>query len=62
MFIWNASIIGPDESPWEGGIYALRITFPDQYVTRRRRMEEGGGGAVGGEGVCVCVCVCVRDA
>ena len=53
MFIWNASIIGPDESPWEGGIYALRITFPDQYVTSRRRVEEGGGGAVGGEGACV---------
>lgn len=31
MFVWNASIIGPDESPWEGGIYALRLTFPPEY-------------------------------
>ena len=52
MFIWNASIIGPDESPWEGGIYALRITFPDQYVTSRRRV---------GERACVCVCCVMRS-
>ena len=33
LFIWNASIVGPDDSPWEGGIYSLRLTFPEQYPT-----------------------------
>eukprot|EP00744_Colponema_vietnamica_P001243 GILI01002083.1.p1 GENE.GILI01002083.1~~GILI01002083.1.p1 ORF type:complete len:155 (+),score=18.71 GILI01002083.1:54-518(+) len=34
LFLWEASIVGPDETPWEGGIYALRITFPDNYPDR----------------------------
>ena len=27
LFVWNASIVGPDDSPWEGGIYALRFVI-----------------------------------
>mmetsp|Transcript_8207 Transcript_8207/g.13259 ORF Transcript_8207/g.13259 Transcript_8207/m.13259 type:complete len:165 (+) Transcript_8207:180-674(+) len=34
LFVWNASIIGPDESPWEGGIYGLRLHFPDSYPSK----------------------------
>jgi ubiquitin-conjugating enzyme E2 A len=34
LFVWNASIIGPDESPWEGGIYGLRLQFPEQYPSK----------------------------
>ena len=34
LFVWNASIIGPDESPWEGGIYSLRVSFPEQYPVK----------------------------
>lgn len=34
LFVWNASIIGPDESPWEGGIYGLRLVFPEQYPSK----------------------------
>lgn len=31
MLLWNATIIGPDESPWEGGIFSLRLQFPEAY-------------------------------
>lgn len=31
MFDWSASIAGPDQSAWEGGIYSLRLTFPYNY-------------------------------
>ncbi len=34
LFVWNASIIGPDESPWEGGIYGLRMMFPETYPSK----------------------------
>ncbi len=28
---WNATIIGPDGSPFEGGKFTLDITFPSEY-------------------------------
>merc|ERR1711959_366069 len=31
LFVWNATIFGPSDTPWEGGIYSLRLTFCDQY-------------------------------
>lgn len=34
LFVWNASIIGPDDSPWEGGIFGLRLHFPEQYPSK----------------------------
>jgi ubiquitin-conjugating enzyme E2 A len=39
MFCWQASVIGPDESPWEGGIYKLRLQFPDQYPDKPPRVR-----------------------
>ena len=39
MFVWDASIIGPDESAWEGGIYGLRIQFSDQYPSKPPRVR-----------------------
>lgn len=31
LFIWEATIIGPTETPYEGGIFKLNIKFPDSY-------------------------------
>ena len=39
LFQWNATLIGPDDSPWEGGIYTLRLQFPDQYPDKAPRVR-----------------------
>jgi len=31
IFVWAATIFGPSDTPWEGGIFSLRMTFCDQY-------------------------------
>ena len=31
IFVWAATIFGPADTPWEGGIFSLRLTFCDQY-------------------------------
>lgn len=39
LFQWAATIVGPDESPWEGGIFTLRLQFPDQYPDKPPRVR-----------------------
>eukprot|EP00295_Goniomonas_pacifica_P009078 CAMPEP_0175841846 /NCGR_PEP_ID=MMETSP0107_2-20121207/20156_1 /TAXON_ID=195067 ORGANISM="Goniomonas pacifica, Strain CCMP1869" /NCGR_SAMPLE_ID=MMETSP0107_2 /ASSEMBLY_ACC=CAM_ASM_000203 /LENGTH=159 /DNA_ID=CAMNT_0017155859 /DNA_START=18 /DNA_END=497 /DNA_ORIENTATION=+ len=31
LFVWNGTVFGPSDTPWEGGIFSLRLTFCDQY-------------------------------
>ena len=31
LFDWNATIIGPSNSPYAGGLFKLSVSFPDRY-------------------------------
>ena len=31
VFLWYASILGPEHTPYSGGIFRLRIVFPPEY-------------------------------
>lgn len=37
--MWNATIFGPDETAWEGGIFGLRITFGEHYPEKPPRVR-----------------------
>lgn len=34
LFTWDVTIIGPDDTPYAGGKFVLRLTFPAQYPFR----------------------------
>jgi ubiquitin-conjugating enzyme E2 A len=31
LLLWTATIEGPDDTPWEGGIFTLRMKFTEKY-------------------------------
>ncbi|KAH7404572.1 hypothetical protein KP509_15G032400 [Ceratopteris richardii] len=39
LFVWNATIFGPDDTPWEGGIFSLRLTFGENYPEKPPRVR-----------------------
>ena len=34
IFKWDAVIFGPEDTPWENGIFNLSLTFTEEYPTR----------------------------
>ncbi|GAB4823452.1 hypothetical protein N2152v2_010498 [Parachlorella kessleri] len=39
LFVWGASILGPPDTPWEGGVFQLRITFSENYPEKPPRVR-----------------------
>ena len=39
MFEWRAEILGPTDSPFEGGVFVLSIKFPRDYPFRAPRIQ-----------------------
>jgi len=39
LFVWGATIFGPEDTPWEGGIFSLRMTFPETYPDKAPKVR-----------------------
>ncbi|KAK9865992.1 hypothetical protein WJX84_006339 [Apatococcus fuscideae] len=39
LFVWTASIFGPNDTAWEGGIFSLRLTFGESYPEKPPRVR-----------------------
>ena len=52
MFYWEALIQGPEETPFEGGVFAAELKFPRDYPLSPPTMKFIGGGIWHPNGTC----------
>jgi Ubiquitin-conjugating enzyme len=60
----DALILGPEDTPYQGGFYHFRMLFPHDYPWKSPKVllittDSGRVRFVGVWPLCVCVCVCV---
>lgn len=53
MFYWEALIQGPEETPFEGGVFAAELKFPRDYPLSPPTMKFIGGGIWHPNGTCL---------
>eukprot|EP00966_Prymnesium_polylepis_P178047 4122876-Prymnesium_polylepis.1 len=39
LYVWAGTVFGPDDTPWEGGIFSMRLTFTEQYPDKPPRIR-----------------------
>eukprot|EP00798_Chlamydomonas_sp_ICE-L_P023757 gene23754-9315_t len=39
LYIWTASVFGPNDSPWEGGVFSLKFQFGERYPDKPPRVR-----------------------
>eukprot|EP01102_Stenamoeba_stenopodia_P000747 TRINITY_DN10695_c0_g1_i1.p1 TRINITY_DN10695_c0_g1~~TRINITY_DN10695_c0_g1_i1.p1 ORF type:complete len:158 (-),score=22.77 TRINITY_DN10695_c0_g1_i1:78-551(-) len=39
LFTWTATITGPDDTPWEGGVYQLKLVFSPMYPDKPPKVK-----------------------
>jgi ubiquitin-conjugating enzyme E2 A len=39
LFLWKASVFGPEETPWEGGVFGLNLSFSEDYPQKPPRIR-----------------------
>ena len=39
IYVWGATVFGPDDTSWEGGIYTMRLMFTEQYPDKPPRVR-----------------------